>query len=236
MKVVRRGYIPEYEIDFKKKLNILKEAAKDVHYLLNQGYKVKTATMFVQQHYMLSEAQRLSLARSIASDNDIALRKAKELSKEDCNGKEVYIDGFNAIIPMESLLSNSPLFFCMDGAIRDMANLKGSYSIIDKTEGAIRLILSYLDQLGISKAHIYLDKPISNSGRLKTLIREISEEYKVEVDIELLNAVDKQLYDKNCVVSGDCIILNECKSYIPLYRWIVEDYSKEHDVWEVKLL
>ena len=236
MKVVRRGYIPEYEIDFKKKLNILKEAAKDVHYLLNQGYKVKTATMFVQQHYMLSEAQRLSLARSIASDNDIALRKAKELSKEDCNGKEVYIDGFNAIIPMESLLSNSPLFFCMDGAIRDMANLKGSYSIIDKTEGAIRLILSYLDQLGVSKVHIYLDIPISNSGRLKTLIREISEEYKVEVDIELLNAVDKQLYDKNCVVSGDCIILNECKSYIPLYRWIVEDYSKEHDVWEVKLL
>lgn len=236
MKVVRRGYISQYEVDFKKNLNIVKEAAKDAHYLLNRGYKVKTATMFVQQHYMLSEAQRLSIARSIASDNDIVLRKAKELSKEDCNGKEVYIDGFNAIIPMESLLSNSPLFFCMDGAIRDMANLKGSYSIIDKTEGAIRLILDELDKLGVVKAHIYLDKPISNSGRLKTLIRELSEEYNVEVDIELLNAVDKQLYDKDCVVSGDCIILNECKSYIPLYRWIVEGYAKEHEVWKVQLL
>lgn len=236
MKVVRRGFTPEYENFFKKELDKLKLASEDAHYLLNRGYKVKTATMFVQQHYMLSEPQRLAIARSVASDKDIELRKSKELSKSDCKGKEVYIDGFNAIIPMESLLSNSPLFVCMDGAIRDMANLKGSYSIIDKTEGAIRLVLEQLDKLGVAKAHIYLDKPISNSGRLKTLIRELSAEFRVEVDIELLNAVDKELYNKPCVISGDCIILDECKSWIPLYRWIVEDYAETHDVWAVQVM
>lgn len=236
MKVVRRGYLPEYETYFKKNLDKVKLASEDAHYLLNRGYRVKTATMFVQQHYMLSEPQRLAIVRSVAADKDIELRKSKEKSKEDCKGKEVYIDGFNAIIPMESLVSNSPLFVCMDGAIRDMANLKGSYSIIDKTSGAIHLILEQLDKLGVTKAHIYLDRPISNSGRLKSLILELSKQYNVEVEVELLNAVDKELYTKSNVISGDCVILDECESWIPLYRWIMEDYSKTHDVWAVQLL
>lgn len=237
MKIVRRGYLPEYEKLFKEEgLNKIKEAAKDTLYLLNRGYKVKSATCFVQNHYMLNEYQRLALARSLATDKEVELRKSKQLNKEDCKGKEVWIDGFNAIIPMESLVSDSPLFECMDGAIRDMANLKGSYHIIDKTEPAIHLILSKLDELEIKKAHIYLDKPVSNSGRLKTLIREISENYKVEVEIELLNAVDKELYNKECVISGDCVVIDESISWIPLYKWIIEDYQKEHNVWLVKII
>ena len=233
MKIVRRGYLPEYEKLFKEEgLNKIKEAAKDTLYLLNRGYKVKSATCFVQNHYMLNEYQRLALARSLATDKEVELRKAKQLNKEDCKGKEVWIDGFNAIIPMESLVSDSPLFECMDGAIRDMANLKGSYHIIP----AIHLILSKLDELEIKKAHIYLDKPVSNSGRLKTLIREIAENYKVEVDIELLNAVDKELYNKECVISGDCVVIDESIPWIPLYKWIIEDYQKEHNVWLVKVI
>lgn len=236
MKTVRRGYLPEYEILFKNDIEILKKAAKDVHYLLNNGYKIKMSTKFVQQHYRLTESQRLALARSIASDKDIALRKAKELTKEECTNKEIYIDGFNAIIPMESLVSNSPLLIGMDGAVRDMANLKGSYHIIDKTEPAINLLLNKLDELKISKAHIFLDRPISNSGRLKTLIRTIGEKYNVELDIVLLDAVDKELYYKENIVSGDSIILDNCVSWIPLYKWIVEDYEKGNKVWKIKLL
>lgn len=236
MKTVRRGYLPEYEILFKNDIEILKKAAKDVHYLLNNGYKIKMSTKFVQQHYRLTESQRLALARSIASDKDIALRKAKELTKEECTNKEIYIDGFNAIIPMESLVSNSPLLIGMDGAVRDMANIKGSYHIIDKTEPAINLLLNKLDELKISKAHIFLDRPISNSGRLKTLIRTIGEKYNVELDIVLLDAVDKELYYKENIVSGDSIILDNCVSWIPLYKWIVEDYEKENKVWKIKLL
>lgn len=236
MKVVRRGYLPEYEDYFKGNgLNILKEASKDVLFLLNRGYKVKVATMFVQQHYQLSEPQRLALARTLATRNDIELRNLKKLDKEDCKDKEVYIDGFNAIIPMESLLSESPIFECMDDAIRDMANLRVSYHIIDKTSNAIHLLLKKLDELKVKKANIYLDKPISNSGRLKTLIAEIGEQYNVELNIELLNAVDKELYGKENVISGDCIVLNECKSWIPLYKWIIDSYEKEHKVWKVKI-
>lgn len=236
MKIVRRGYLPEYEVSFKEELDKLKLASEDALYLLNRGYKVKVATMFVQQHYQLSEPQRLAIARSLATNKDIALRKSKEMSKEDCSGKEVYIDGFNAIIPMESLLSNSPLFVCMDGAIRDMANLKGSYRIIDKTENAIKLVFEQLQKLGVSKAHIYSDKPVSNSGRLKSLMLTLGKDYDFDLEVELLNAVDKELYDKSNVITGDCVIMDKCESFIPLYRWVVEDYAKSYDVWTVKLL
>ena len=235
MKVVRRGYLPSYEKLFKEEgLEKIKEAGKDALYLLNRGYRVKTATMFVQQHYMLDEAQRLVIARCLATDEAIKSRKEKEVSKEDLEGKTIYIDGFNAIIPMESLVSNSPIFRCMDGAIRDMANLKGSYHIIDKTEPGIRLLFDMIDELKVAKAIINLDRPVSNSGRLKTLILEISQEYNVEVEVNLLDACDKSFYGLENVVSGDCVVIDNAKSWIPLYSWIVDKYKETHEVWELK--
>lgn len=226
-KIVRRGFCPEDEKLFKGEgLNKVKEAAKDALFLLNRGYKVKQATMFVGNHYALDERQRLVLARALATDKDIQIRKSK--ISTNLKGSEVYIDGFNAIIPMETTLSNSLLLECMDGAIRDLANLRGSYHIIDKTDGAIRLILKKLDELEIKKATIYLDKPISNSGRLKLKILEVSKDFKVEVIVEVLNAVDRELYNKENVISGDCIVLDNCKSWIPLYKMIIDDID---DKW-----
>ena len=155
------------------------------------------------------------------------------VKKSELKGKTVYIDGFNAIIPMESLVSDSPVFKCMDGAVRDLANLRGSYKIIDKTEPAINLLLKQLDKRKVKKAVIYLDKPISNSGRLKMLILEVAKNYKVEVEVELLNAVDKELYYKENVISGDCVVIDYSTSWVPLYGWIIEDYMKDHNVWLV---
>jgi hypothetical protein len=133
MKIVIRGYLPEYEKYFKGEgIEKLKKASCDTLFLLSRGYKLKPASNFVTNHYLLSEKQRLAVARSVALPEDVKNRKAKMLKKRDLKGKEVWVDGFNAIIPMETLLSDGPLFECMDGAIRDMADLKGSYKIIDK--------------------------------------------------------------------------------------------------------
>ena len=236
MKTVRRGYLPEYDKLFGEKgLAILREAAVDTLFLLNRGYSVKRATQIAQEHYQLAEIQRLSLARCLASDEDLEARAKTMLTKDDVKGQTVYIDGFNAIIPMESLVSASPIFKCMDGAIRDMANLKGAYKVIDKTEPAIKLILAKLDKLAIKKAIFNFDSPVSNSGRLKTIIGTMSEEYNVELEINLIQACDKSFYGKENVISGDCIVIENAKSWIPFYTWIVEDYAKEHKVWLVDL-
>lgn len=229
-KIVRRGFDENDIISFKsERTEIILKASRDVKYLLNAGYKVKTATMFVANHYALSERERLVLARGVAADECIKSRKAKCVTSADT----VYIDGFNAIIPMESLLSGSVLFECQDGAIRDLANLKGSYKIIDKTENAIRLLLSGLKSFNVKKAIFYLDKPVSNSGRLKTMILNIANDYDIEVEVYLLDAVDKSLYGKENVVSGDCIVMDEAVSIVPLYQRILDTYSG--DKWIFKL-
>lgn len=45
---------------------------------------------------------------------------------------EVYIDCFNTVISLEIAFSDSTLLLCMDGTIRDLAGLRGTYRLIDK--------------------------------------------------------------------------------------------------------
>ena len=132
---------------------------------------------------------------------------------------------------MESVVSGSPIFRCMDSAIRDLANLKGSYHIIDKTEAAIRLILSELDSLEIEKAIVHIDSPVSNSRNLKQLLIALAKDYKVAVEVNLMDACDVSFYDRACVISGDGIVIDHAKTWIPLYLWIVERYMANHEVW-----
>ena len=222
-KAVRRGYIPTDEKDFKgDSLNKLYKASEDLIYLLNRGYKLKGSSTFIGNHYLLSERQRLSLARGISKDDDIRIRKSKEIS--DLNDVNiVHIDGFNTIITLEVALSNSLVIKSMDGTIRDLAGLRGTYSIIDKTENAINLIKDYLVINEIDKAIFYLDKPISNSGRLKIKILDIFKGSNLEIEVEVLDKVDSILKSKENVVSSDAIILDNCISWINLNRYIIEN-------------
>ena len=234
MKTIRRGYLPDYEKTFRDKgLAILGEAMVDALFLLNRGHSLKRASTIAMEHYQLTDHQRIALTRGLSSDAEIAWRMQHRCECNEIRDKTVYLDGFNAIILMESLVSGSPIFRCMDGTIRDLANLKGSYHIIDKTESAIRLILAALDELGVSKAVINIDSPVSNSRNLKVLICQLAQDYHVEVEVNLIDACDKSFYDCEYVITGDGIVIDHAKSWIPLYRWIVEHYQKAHEVWLV---
>lgn len=70
-------------------------------------------------------------------------------------------------------MSNSTILKCMDGTVRDLAGLRGTYKLIDKTDAAINLIGQKLEELKIDKAVFYLDSSVSNSGRLKIRILEL---------------------------------------------------------------
>lgn len=61
----------------------------------------------------------------------------------------INIDGFNTVITLEVALSASLLLKCMDGTIRDLAGLRGTYCLIDKTDTAILLIGNILGKSGI---------------------------------------------------------------------------------------
>lgn len=227
----KRGYSPEDERNFSPDaVERMRIASRHIQYLINEGYDLKQATVFVGNHFLLSERQRLAIMRSVAKDQDLAERKSKQLPLSELKGKEVWIDGFNTVITLEVLLSDSLLFTCMDGTIRDLAALRGTYRLIPETTEAVRLMFDILQEASVGKVNILLDEPVSNSGRLKSLIAETAESKysssliaetaeqnkSFDLDIRILRDVDRTLYGKEGVITSDSIILDHCTSWFNL--------------------
>lgn len=121
MKTVKRGYVPEDEKFFSPDSMVkLGKAARDIKYLTDSGYNIKNVSVFVGNHYNLTERQRLALVRSVSSDKQLSARENSRIKYLEENST-IYIDGFNTIITLEVAFSGSPLFECMDGTIRDRA-------------------------------------------------------------------------------------------------------------------
>lgn len=227
-KTVKRGYFQSDQKEFgNKSIEKLLEAGRDLQYLLNHGYNIKGASTFVGNHYLLSERQRLGLVRAISSEESIKMRKSKEIQQIPC-GSVINIDGFNTIITLEVALSDSLLLKCMDGTIRDLAALRGSYRLIDKTDTAILLIGKILEKNKIDKVIFYLDAPVSNSGRLRQRILELLNPFHFEVQVEVINNVDTILERLNNVITSDAIILDKCASWINLNLKIIEEINADY--------
>jgi hypothetical protein len=217
---VARGYSPGDKTEFGGAWRErMAAAAQDVRYLLSRGYDVSSAVTFVGNRFQLSTRQRMALTRGTVSRRQAQARREKELSS--LSGV-VYLDGFNTVITLEVALSGSLLLRCDDGTIRDIAGLHGSYRIVDKTPRAVELMLGELDAQGIDGVIVYLDQPVSNSGRLKSLIEELGANRRYEVSAELLTDVDRELGDKPQVVTSDGVILDACGGWYNLNRRIIE--------------
>ena len=227
----KRGYVPKDERNFSQAaLETMKKASRHVCYLLDEGYDLKQASTFIGNHFSLSERQRLAIVRSVASVGQLQNRKEKE--KTSLDGAEVWIDGFNTVISLEVMFSSSLLFACMDGTIRDLAALRGTYKIIPETELAVRMLLDTLQEMKVKSAHILLDEPVSNSGRLKTLIADVGEGCPFDLDIQILKAVDSTLWGKENVITSDSIILDHCISWFNLMKPCAEKHgAKTLRVW-----
>ena len=228
----KRGYVPEDERNFSAEaLKIMRTASRHISYLINEGYDLKQASIFVGNHFLLSERQRLAIMRSLAADSQLKRRREKQVSLAEISGREVWIDGFNTIITLEVVFSDSILLSCMDGTIRDLAALRGTYRLIPETSKAIRLMCDILRDADVGKVNILLDQPVSNSGRLKARIADIAEEDPFDLDIQVRKDVDRELYNKENVITSDSVILDHCVSWINL----MEECMKRHELRGIRV-
>lgn len=229
-KPTKRGFHAE---DFKwfseAAMKELRTAQEEVQWLLDRGYKIGPVVDFVGGHYQLSARQRTAIQRATSSSQRYEMRRAKVISVDSAKEGCLYIDGFNLIITIEVALSGSLVVLGNDGALRDLAGLRGTYSIIEQTDEALKLIGKALAELSVPKAVFFLDAPVSNSGRLKKRILEHAKSWKMPVEVELVPSADAVLLGMERVVTGDSVVLDGCKSWFNLSRNIVRDYIR--DAW-----
>ena len=125
-------------------------------------------------------------------------------------------------------MSGGLIFLGRDGCYRDLASIHGTYRKVTETIPAIELIGNFLQQVKINEVLWLLDSPVSNSGRLKTLIREIAEKNNWIWQIELVTSPDAVLIKGDpdsigIVASSDSIILDGCKKWVNLAGEIIRN-------------
>lgn len=227
-KLTARGTDPQDEKFFSKTaLDKRSYAQEEIRFLIDRGYPIKPVVKLIGDHYQLSTRQRLALTRGTCTTQNEEIRKGKSLPLEEMKNQTIFIDGFNVIITLEVALSRGIILKGQDNIMRDLAGLRGTYRLIDKTELALALLGKILDDFKVKEVYFYLDAPVSNSGRLKTKILEQSANWKVKVQVEVVNNPDTILSEMEHVVTGDAIILDRCKTCFNLVAYIIENYIPE---------
>jgi hypothetical protein len=200
----------------------LSQALDDLCWLLTRGYASDSSLKLVGDRHNLLARQRITVARCSCGNDDAERRRSKEVLAQSLTNRPLLLDGYNVLTTIEAALSGGIIHAARDGACRDMASMHGSYRKVSETLPALELLGTELADLRISECIWYFDRPVSNSGRLKTLIEGLAAKNTWPWKIELVANPDALLAESTEVVAtADSVILDRCASWFNLtYRII----------------
>jgi len=151
------------------------EAAKDLRYLLERGYRRESALRLIVDKYQLSTKQKLLLYRAVYDSSTGAKHKQKIITADKIRGCKLAVDGYNVLITVESGLRGGLLVLCDDGFIRDISAVHGKYRITSMTEKALSIIVKAVQELKPAKTNFFFDAQVSKSGELASHVRRTLE-------------------------------------------------------------
>ena len=212
---------------------LLQRASFELSWLLDRGYPKDSARDFVGDRYQLTKRQRLLLARAVAGTVAARQRITKRLETTEAAGRHVSIDGFNVIVTLEVALTGGPIVSCQDSTVRDIAGMRGTYHPCDETTQAISMLYDYLDKAGAGDVDILVDAPVSNSGRLRSLLVDGTAAHpNLDVQVTLERDVDAVLSTlPDVIITSDSMILDHCSSWLNAAADILETID---DVWLIR--
>jgi len=209
-------------------LSELQTAVVHLSWLLSRGYADKSSLKLVGDRFGLAQRQRIAVMRSACSDEALIRRGRQRVEPAMLRGSEVAIDGFNLLTTIEAALSGGVILLGRDGCFRDMASMHGSYRKVQETQPAITSVGEYLADCGVAAATWFLDSPVSNSGRLKTMLLDIAGRQHWNWQVELVHDPDPLLAAADqIVISADSGILNRCRTWCNVARAIIERHIAE---------
>jgi hypothetical protein len=203
---------------------ILRAATADLCWLLDRGYSSRSAVVLIGNRYTLRSRQRKAVHRCACSLEALELREQRRVEPVQLRGQEVWLDGYNVLTVLESALSGGIVLLGRDGCCRDIAGIHRRYRKVEETVPVLRMIGEAATAWGVVACQWFLDKPVSNSGRLKALILESAAAAGWNMQVELVFSPDRVLSQtEHVVVTSDGIILERCRRWVNLARSIIAE-------------
>lgn len=194
-------------------------AVADLSWLLTQEYAEKSALKLVGDHFQLHERQRTAVMRCACGDSSLLHRQQAEVPAVDVHGLPLLIDGYNVLTSIEAALAGGVVIEGRDGCYRDMASMHGTFRQVAETMPAVELAGRVLAAVGIERVVWYLDRPVSNSGRLKTTLLSAAQRHGWPWQVELVASPDAVLaVSEALIATADSVILDRCRQWFNLAR------------------
>lgn len=195
----------------------LRQAMADFCWLLGRHYAAPSALKLVGDRYQLAARQRTAIERAACSDAQAAERQARRVGPEQLAGRPLWLDGYNVLTTIEAALAGGVILAGRDGAYRDMASMHGSYRKVAETRPALELLGRAGAAFGAQPWVWYLDRPVSNSGRLKRVMEEVAAAHGWPWRVELVPNPDPLLAAASEIVAtADSAVLDRCRAWFNL--------------------
>jgi hypothetical protein len=206
----------------------LRTAVAELAWLLDRGYAETSALELVGNRHELRARQRTAVLRCVCTSAQIELRRSHQLELEAVAGQAIALDGFNVLIGVESAMAGGVILRGRDAVIRDMASVHGSYRRGEQTLAASLAIGERLAAVGPRSVTWLLDRPVSNSGRLKLALEQLAAERGWNWTLELDHNPDRRLVawadavgPGGVVATGDAWILDNSARFVDLTAAVI---------------
>lgn len=222
-----RGPAPNDEVLFAKaNVPTLQKATSELSWLLSRGYVMLSALKLVGDRHALTARQRAAIERAACAEETAHSRRKKRVARDALRGETLAVDAFNVLIVSESALSGAALFRGQDSALRDLGGVHGSWRRVDETEPVLEALAVLLRDAEVARVRFFIDRPVSNSGRLRALIEEVFARIApaLPIDLELVPSADPSLREEHeaIIASADGWVIDGSTRWIDLPSLIAE--------------
>lgn len=200
----------------------LRQAVADLSWLLSREYGDVSALKLVGDRYRLNQRQRKAVMRCACTDEARLRRLSKQAVPADVAGQTLLIDGYNQLTTVETALGDGVVLVARDTLCRDIAGLHGTWRRVEETIPALRLIRQTTADLRVGSCIWYLDRPVSNSGRLSEIIRVVASEHGWDWKVEVVpNPDDVLAASAETIATADGEVLDRCRRWLGLSRIVI---------------
>jgi hypothetical protein len=202
---------------------ILRQATEDLCWLLSRGYAAPSALKLVGDRHQFVDRQRAALARSACSTDAGIQRESRRVGADQLSGRPLWLDGYNVLTTIEVALGGGVVLAACDGTYRDIASMHGTYRKVSETMPALELLGGMTAACNSNEWVWYLDRPVSNSGRLKTIMQDLAAKRGWPWRMELVGNPDGVLAAAGEIIAtADSVVLDRARSWFNLARATID--------------